>query len=68
MIDDVRATQKELETTFNNAQEGIEEMATRLLAKDKSPPGIFSQGQHTLVYKVRKEIDNPNYFSDFCAL
>ena len=36
MIDDVRATQKELETTFNNAQEGIEEMATRLLAKDKS--------------------------------
>jgi len=36
MIDDVRATQKELETTFNNAQEGIEEMAARLLAKDKS--------------------------------
>ena len=36
MLDDVRATQKELETTFNNAQEGIEEMAARLLAKDKS--------------------------------
>ena len=31
MIGDVRATQKEMETTFNNAQEGIEEMAANEL-------------------------------------
>ena len=33
---DVREAQKEMETTFNNAQEGIEEMAAKLLAKDKN--------------------------------
>lgn len=36
MIDDVRATQKELETTFFNAQAGIEETAEKLLLKDKA--------------------------------
>mgnify|MGYP001528812091 FL=1 len=36
MIVDVREAQKEMETTFNNAQEGIEEMAAKLLAKDKN--------------------------------
>ena len=36
MIGDVREAQKEMETTFNNAQEGIEEMAAKLLAKDKN--------------------------------
>ena len=41
MIGDVRATQKEMETTFNNAQEGIEEMAAKLLAKDKNAAIAF---------------------------
>lgn len=36
MINDVRATQKELETTFFNAQAGIEETAEKLLLKDKA--------------------------------
>lgn len=36
MIGDVRALQTELETTFNEAQEGIEEMAAKLYAKDKA--------------------------------
>ena len=36
MIGDVRATQKEMETTFNNAQEGIEEMAAKIAGKDKN--------------------------------
>ncbi len=35
MIGDVREAQKEMETTFNNAQQGIEEMAAKLLQKDK---------------------------------
>lgn len=35
MIGDVRALQTELETTFNDAQEGIEEMAAKLFAKNK---------------------------------
>lgn len=34
MIDDVRAVQTELETTFNNAQEGVEAAAARLLETD----------------------------------
>lgn len=33
MIDDVRATQTELETTFNEAQEGVEAAAAKLLEK-----------------------------------
>ena len=41
MIGDVRAAQKEMETTFNNAQEGIEEMAAKLLAKDKNAAIAF---------------------------
>ena len=36
MIGDVREAQKEMETTFNNAQQGIEEMAAKLLDKDKN--------------------------------
>ena len=36
MIDDVRAVQKETETLFNNAQEGVESVAARLLEKDKA--------------------------------
>lgn len=36
MIGDVREAQKEMETTFNNAQQGIEEMAVKLLEKDKN--------------------------------
>ena len=39
MIGDVREAQKELEIYFNNAQEGIEEMAAKLLAKDKNAAG-----------------------------
>ena len=35
MIGDVRETQKEMESTFNTAQAGIEEMAVKLLEKDK---------------------------------
>ena len=41
MIGDVRATQKEMETTFNNAQEGIEEMAAKFMAKDKNAAIAF---------------------------
>ena len=35
MIGDVRETQKEMESTFNTAQAGLEEMAVKLLEKDK---------------------------------
>jgi dipeptidase len=34
MMGDVRATQTELETTFNEAQEGVEAAAAKLLEKD----------------------------------
>lgn len=34
MIGDVRATQNELETTFNEAQEGIEAAAVKLYEKN----------------------------------
>ena len=36
MIGDLRATQQELENTLNEAQSGIEEKASKLLAKDKA--------------------------------
>ncbi|MFV0586275.1 C69 family dipeptidase [Bacteroides reticulotermitis] len=36
MISDLRATQQELENTLNEAQSGIEEKASKLLAKDKA--------------------------------
>lgn len=41
MIGDVRATQSELETTFNQAQNGIEEMATRLYQKSPEEAKAF---------------------------
>ncbi len=41
MIDDVRATQKELETTFNLAQEGVEATAAKLYAKDPAEAKAF---------------------------
>ena len=34
MIDDVRAVQTEIETTFNQAQEGIEAVAVKMLETD----------------------------------
>ena len=34
MIGDVRASQSEMETTFNDAQEGIESAASKLYSKD----------------------------------
>ncbi len=36
MIEDVRAVQQEAESTFNAAQAGIEDMAAKLLEKDKN--------------------------------
>ena len=41
MIDDVRAAQAELESTFNNAQEGVEAAAARLLEKDPAQAKAF---------------------------
>ena len=41
MIGDVRATQTELETTFNEAQEGIETAAAKLLEKDPAKAKTF---------------------------
>lgn len=41
MIGDVRATQAELENTFNDAQEGIESAAAKLLEKDPAKAKAF---------------------------
>ncbi|MDR1004318.1 MAG: C69 family dipeptidase [Prevotellaceae bacterium] len=41
MIDDIRATQSELETTFHNAQEGIEAAAVKLYEKDPAQAIAF---------------------------
>ena len=41
MIEDVRSTQKNLEETFNQAQDGIEDMAAKLLEKDKNAAIVF---------------------------
>ena len=41
MMGDVRATQTELETTFNEAQEGVEAAAAKLLEKDPAKAKAF---------------------------
>ena len=41
MIEDVRASQSEMETTFNDAQEGIESAASKLYAKDPAQAKAF---------------------------
>jgi hypothetical protein len=41
MIDDIRATQSELETTFHEAQEGIEAVAARLYLQDPAKAKAF---------------------------
>ena len=41
MIDDVRATQSELEATFRQAQEGLEETASKLYAKNPAEAKVF---------------------------
>ncbi|WP_321331568.1 C69 family dipeptidase [uncultured Bacteroides sp.] len=41
MIDDVRATQKEIETTFNQAQEAVEATAAKLYEKDPAEAKAF---------------------------
>ena len=43
MIGDIRAAQQELESTFHEAQAGIENMATRIYQKDRPEPRLFSQ-------------------------
>lgn len=40
MIGDVRETQKEMESTFNTAQAGIEEMAVKLLERIRMQQSI----------------------------
>ena len=41
MMDDVRAVQNEIETTFNQAQEGIEAVAVKLLDTDPAKAKEF---------------------------
>ena len=41
MMDDVRAVQNEIETTFNQAQEGIEAVAVKLLETDPAKAKEF---------------------------
>lgn len=41
MIEDVRASQSEMETIFNDAQEGIESAASKLYAKDPAQAKAF---------------------------
>ena len=41
MIGDVRASQSEMETTFNDAQEGIESAASKLYSKDPAQAKAF---------------------------
>ena len=41
MMDDVRAVQSEIETTFNQAQEGIEAVAVKLLETDPAKAKEF---------------------------
>ena len=60
MIDDVRATQTELETTFNEAQEGVEAAAAQLLEKDPAKAKAFRTNYTNMTAQKMCRRDRPS--------